>query len=423
MSSRQITLAIIGAGARGNVYARFALEHPEQAKIIAIAEPRQEWRERMACEHKIDPSRVFTDWKELAAQPRMADAVIITTNDRMHADPAVAFADLKYDILLEKPMAPTESECRRIVQAVKRNGVIFAVCHVLRYAPYTRALKAMIQSGIIGDIASVDHLEPVGYWHMAHSFVRGNWRNSQESSCMLLAKSCHDIDWLAYIINKRCLSVASFGSLGHFNQQHKPPQAGNAKRCLNCDFESQCPYSAKKIYIRERFEHQDFGWPLNVLTADPRNKEKVMQALADGPYGRCVYECDNDVVDRQTVMLEYEGGVVATFTMTAFTEMSERTTRICGTLGELHCNVQTITHYDFLTGTREVIDINKLAVGQVGGHGGGDTGMMSEFIQAVIKHDESLIVTNCDATWSSHRTVFAAERARIEHQIIPVIAE
>lgn len=420
MSNNPVRLAIVGAGGRGRIYAQFAKEHPQQARVVAVAEPRQEWREALVREHGIDPSMVFSDWQDLAERPRLADAVVIATGDRMHTDPAVTFAGLKYDILLEKPMAPTEAECRRIVEAAKRHHVILAVCHVLRYAPYTRALKQLIASGIIGDIASVDHVEPVGYWHMAHSFVRGNWRNSEESSCMLLAKSCHDIDWLNHVIGRRCLSVASFGSLGHFHKGCKPPEAGLAKRCLHCEHESQCVYSARKIYLEDHFRQGQYGWPLNVLTAHPMDESKVLEALADGPYGRCVYECDNNVVDRQVVILEYDGGAVATFTMTAFTPMSERTTRIAGTKGELYCDVKSIRRVDFLTGKTELVDIQSLASGPIGGHGGGDMGLMNAFIQAVANRDESLILTHCDATWESHQTVFIAERARMEKKVLSI---
>ena len=242
-----VKLLIVGAGGRGTTYATYALEHPEQAQVIGVAEPRPEYRQRLVAQHNIPQQNVFQDWKELAARPRFADAVIVATQDRMHADPAVAFANLGYHILLEKPMAVTEADCRRIVAAAEANQVMLGVCHVLRYTQYTKRLKALVDAGAVGEVVSIQHLEPVGYWHQAHSFVRGNWGNEARSTFMLMSKSCHDLDWLSYIIGKRCLYAASFGNLKHFRKQHQPQ--GAAERCLDCQVEADCPYSAVKIYL------------------------------------------------------------------------------------------------------------------------------------------------------------------------------
>ena len=176
----------------------------------------------------------------------MADAVIICTQDAMHAEPAVAFAKKGYAILLEKPMAPNEADCRRIVEAVKANGILFAVCHVMRYTRYTQMLKQVVDSGAIGEVVSLQHLEPVGYWHQAHSFVRGNWRNEQESSFMLLAKSCHDLDWIRYIMGEPCLSVSSFGALKHFNTSEKPAEAGERNPLPALRLRAQLPLFARR---------------------------------------------------------------------------------------------------------------------------------------------------------------------------------
>ena len=233
--------------------------------------------------------------------------------------------------------------------AVRANGVIFAVAHVLRYTSYTQKLKELVTSGVIGDIVSIQHLEPVGFGHQAHSFVRGNWRKEAESSFMLLAKSCHDIDWLRYILGRRCVQVSSFGSLMHFRKERKPPEAGAALRCLDCAFEPRCAYSAKRIYFGLMADQTIGPIVLDILTPD-HTADGILKALREGPYGRCVYECDNDVVDHQVVNLLYDNGATVSFTMTAFTEWgSDRQTRIFGTLGEFRGDGQRITHYDFLT--------------------------------------------------------------------------
>ncbi|MFD0592557.1 Gfo/Idh/MocA family protein [Catellatospora coxensis] len=238
-----VRLALIGAGDRGNAYARWALAHPDRARFVAVAEPDPDRRARFAAAHGLDPAALHDDWRQLLADGDLAaDAVVIATQDAGHADPAVAAAARGLHIMLEKPLAPTPQECVRIVDAVREAGVLLAVCHVLRYAPYTRLVKHLIDAGAIGDVVSVQHHEPVGFWHQAHSFVRGNWRREDLSSFMLLAKSCHDIDWLQHIVGRDIARVSSFGGLRHFRPENRPAAA--ADRCLDCAVEPDCPYSA-----------------------------------------------------------------------------------------------------------------------------------------------------------------------------------
>ncbi len=414
--STPVTAIVIGAGGRGTTYAMFAKEHPKRLRIVGVAEPRDFYRQRLADEFSIPAENVVTDWRQLAARPRMADSVIIATQDSLHADPAVAFAAKKYAMLLEKPLAPTEAECVRIVQAAKENGILFGVCHVLRYTRYTQTLKALLDSGAIGEVVSIQHLEPVGYWHQAHSFVRGNWRNEAESSFMLLAKSCHDLDWLRYVMGTPCRSLSSFGALTHFHRAQKPAEAGEAKRCLDCAYEPQCPYSARKIYLG-RLERGDAGWPVDVVTPAP-TVETLTAALRDGPYGRCVYECDNDVVDHQVVNMLFDGPKTAAFTMTAFNEADHRQTRIFGTRGEVLCNGVTIRVRDFLSDQVREIEVPETDGTLLGGHGGGDFGLMDRFVAAVAANDQSLILSGPDESLETHRMVFAAERARREHRVV-----
>jgi predicted dehydrogenase len=414
--SKPVTAVVVGAGGRGMTYAQFAAEYPERLRIVGVAEPR-EWNRRSVAEaHAIPAENVFKDWQELAERPRLADAVIIATQDAMHAGPAIAFADKGYAILLEKPLAPNEPDCVRIIEAVKRNKILFGVCHVLRYTGYTQALKRLLDSGAIGKIVSIQHLEPVGYWHQAHSFVRGNWRNSVESSFMLMAKSCHDLDWLSYVVGERCLSVSSFGSLMHFKHSEKPAAAGAATHCLDCAFEPQCPYSAKKIYLG-RLAQGETGWPVDVVTPEP-TEATLTEALRSGPYGRCVYECDNDVVDHQVVNLLFESGATGVFTMTAFNQAAHRKTRIFGTLGEIYGDGERIEHFDFLTDKTTILDTDSPDSSILGGHGGGDYGLMDRFVAAVAAGDQGLILSGADESIESHRMVFAAEQARLEHRLV-----
>lgn len=412
---KQAEYLIVGAGSRGTAYGEFALIHPEQARVVGVAEPRAFYRERMAQRHQIPPEFVLSDWRQLAALPRCADAVVIATPDALHLEPALAFAQKGYAILLEKPMAPDAESCRRIVDAVVSAQVIFAVGHVLRYTPYTRRLKAVVDSGLIGEIVSIQHVEPVGYWHYAHSFIRGNWRNEALSSCMLLAKSCHDVDWLRYIMGCRCIQVSSFGSLQHFKRTRKPAQAGNALRCLDCAYEAQCPYSAKAFYLQQ-LRQGNSGWPLDVITEEI-TEDGVMAALEHGPYGRCVYECDNDVVDHQVVNLLYETGATASFTMIGTSEQRDRQTVIYGTQGELRGDGERILHYDFLTATLHEIAFDASDV-LFSGHGGGDYALMKHFVTAVAHDDPQVILSGPAESLETHWTVFAAERSRREGSVV-----
>lgn len=412
-----VKLLVVGAGCRGTIYATYAQRHPDDVMIVGVAEPREFYRTRLAAEHAIPPAHAVQDWRDLAARPKFADGVIITTQDAMHAEAAVSFAEQGYHILLEKPMAPNQDDCRRIVAAVKRQNTIFAVCHVLRYTPYTQRLKAIVDSGKIGEIVSIQHLEPVGYWHQAHAFVRGNWRSEAESSSMLLAKSCHDLDWIRYMIGKPCVQISSFGGLKHFRAEQKPAGAGD--RCFDCGVEPTCPYSARKIYI-EPLRRGESSWAISVLTPDV-SVEGVTAALRTGPYGRCVYNCDNDVVDHQVVNMRFAGGATASFTMTAFTRMRNRETRIFGTHGEIYGDGQIIRIFDFLTDTFEEIDMHSGADGSLqSGHGGGDDGVMRAFVAALAANDPSRILSGPDETLESHLMVFAAETARREGRVVDV---
>jgi predicted dehydrogenase len=404
-----VSVIVVGAGQRGAGYAQWARRHPDRASVVAVAEPGETRRARLAAEHGIAAVNAVADWRQLAERGRLADAVLICTQDRMHAEPAEAFAALGYHILLEKPMAPDEAGCRRIVTAVEKAGVMLAVGHVMRYTPYTRAVKEVVDSGQLGDIMSVQHLEPVGFWHHAHSYVRGNWRRGDLAASMLMAKSCHDLDWLQYILGRVPLRVSSFGSLTHFTAAGRPADASD--RCVSCPAEPGCPYSAPRFYgdLLERGRH---GWPLSVVI-DDFTPAALDGALRDGPYGRCVYACDNDVVDHQVVALEYPGATTATFTMTAFSQAAPRSTRLFGTRAELAGDGHVLRVYDFLARSERLVTPAPAPSAAGEGHGGGDAGLMDAFTAAVATGRRELIKSGPRESLASHLAVFAAERARL----------
>jgi predicted dehydrogenase len=411
--SRPITAVVLGAGNRGNVYASYAEKFPNELKIVGVAEPIEVRRSRFAARYGIPPERQWVTWEHAFRQAKFADAVIITTPDALHYGPATKGLAAGYDMILEKPIAQTWQQCAEIMKLARRKKRIVAICHVLRYTPYFRKLKEVIDSGQLGTIVSVSHFEPVQHEHMAHSFVRGNWRNSRESNFMLLAKSCHDLDMLRWLIGKPCTSVASYGALSLFKKENAP--AGSTRRCTDgCAVEATCPYSALKIYYRNRtyLGHMD-------LPAEGEKGPAILEHLKSGPYGRCVYHCDNDVVDHQVVAMEFAGKVTAAFSMEAFTAYHGRRTRVMGTMGDVVGDMELMTVTDFRTGTSTTWDATKALTVQ-SGHGGGDYGLVHDFLRAVDAQDPGLLTSTIEASMESHLIAFRAEESRLQKRMVQV---
>ncbi len=409
------TIICIGAGNRGNAYSKYAQSHPEALKIIGVAEPIQERRTGYAAKYNIPADACLNTWEDVFKKPKWADAVLISTPDKLHYAPAMKAISMGYHVMLEKPISTSMQECEDIAKAAKKAGVMVAVCHVLRYGPYFKKLREIMASGVMGDVVSIDHFEPVGYWHMAHSYVRGNWRKESESSFMLLAKSCHDLDIMRWLVDKPCQEVASFGSLMHFKASNAP--AGSNKRCTDgCAVEATCPYSAMRLYLKPERK----GWPVTVITED-LSQEGRMKALKEGPYGRCVYHCDNDVVDHQVVQMKFEGGATGSFTMSAFSPeqgMGMRKTRVMGTRGYLEGDMKEFVITDFLTNKQTSYGSSELGGDAGSGHGGGDMGLIGSFADAVRGNNPKLLTSTIDVSVESHRMAFMAEKARLSKSVI-----
>lgn len=406
------TVFLCGAGSRGGtVYGNFIRRRPDLARVVAVAEPDHERRQRLVQEHQVPPQSVFSDWREaLAKDKKLSDIAIVATPDRQHLEPALACLEHGYHLLLEKPMAPSVEDCLKIVEASRKSKAYTAVCHVLRYSAYFRALRRMIVDGAVGEPITIRHLEPVNFWHFAHSFVRGNWRRDGESSPFILAKCCHDMDLLLYLLGgTKPIAVSSFGNLSHFRKENAP--AGHSDRCLSCSVEADCPYSAKRFY-EGHLKSESRGWPLDVLI-DEYTPAALEKALSEGPYGRCVYTCDNDVVDHQVVQILFEGGLTASLVAAAFTDHRERETEILGTRGSLIGDGQQIVHTNFLT--RE---ITRHRIEAQGNHMGGDDAMLTEFFTAVAQKRPDLISTSPEVSLDSHLMALYAERSRLSGQTV-----
>ena len=407
MESRKVSVAIVGAGNRGFGFADIISRIPQWATVAAVAEPRRDYREAFAAQYRIPSDHVFTDWRELAARPRMCDAVVISTLDQDHVEPAIAFSGQGCHMLLEKPMATTLEDCRRIVRAQAEAGTVTCVCHSLRYNRGFAELKKLVQEGRIGRVITIDQLEQVAWWHQAHSYVRGNWGNTARSTFMLLSKSCHDIDYITWLAGAECQRVHSFGSLSYFTRENAP--AGSGERCVACPVEPRCAYSALKTYV-----DCDRGqWPASVVSVE-HSREAHLRAVTEGPYGRCVWKCDNDVVDHQVVCLEYDAGVTATFTMTAFTQEGGRRIRVHGTEGEVEFTEQGMSVRTFADRRTETVAFET----EEGGHGGGDARVMVSFIAAVRENNPGLVLTDVRESIRTHAVVFAAELSRRQGRMV-----
>ena len=405
-TKKKLTAITMGAGSRGNTYGGYAAKYPDELDIIGVAEPISIRKERYSNLHNIPRENQFTTWEHAFNRPKFADIVIITTPDDLHHGPAMAALEKGYQVLLEKPIAQSWEECSEILQKQKEKDAIVAVCHVLRYSPYFRKVKEIIDNGTLGKMVSVQHFEPIEHIHMSHSFVRGNWRVEADTNPIILAKSCHDLDILRWWIDKKPKYISSFGSLSWFKKENAPE--GAPKRCTDgCPVESTCPYSAIKIYHKNRQRTYVFDLPDDKA----KHGEAIMDEITKGPYGRCVYHCDNDVMDHQIVSMEFEDDITASFNMEAFTNYGGRRTRIMGSMGHLYGDETDLYVSNFRTGELTHWNVHD-HVEISSGHGGGDYGLMQDFLHAVDKKDVSLLSSNLDASMESHQMGFLAEQSR-----------
>ena len=405
---QKVRLILIGAGGRGTIYANLSLLMPEKVEVVAVAEPRDFVRDRIGKSCNISPENCFSDWHEVLARPKFADAVVITTQDQMHVKPAVAFAQKGYHILLEKPLAPDVAGCRLIVETVRQNHVMLSLCHVMRYANYTKILREKIREGIVGKVISVQLLEPVGHWRFAHSYVRGNWNREETSSSILMAKSIHDLDWICFIMGQKCTKLSSFGALTYFHKGNRPSDA--ADRCLDCPRERSCPYSARRFYL-ERFQKNRIDNYLESVV-EPLTEENILNALRCGPYGRCVFACDNDVVDHQVVNMEFEDKSTAVFTLAGCSLYDERRATIFGSEGEIRCDGTRIRIFSYQENKVTEIPVEPDQGTLTTHHNGGDLYCLEAFVDAIASGDESRILTGAEESLHSYNMVFAAELSR-----------
>lgn len=424
---KKITVAIAGLGSRGlDTYARCLEKDPDRAELVAVADIRPDRVAAAAARYHIPAERCFDSVESLLKAPRLADVLFICTPDQLHYRPAMDALSLGYHLLLEKPAARSVAECRDIAELAERKGRQVIVCHVLRYTVFYQTIKRLLEEGKVGRIMNVEGIERVCYWHQAHSFVRGNWHVAADTTPMILAKCCHDMDMLLWLTGKKAERVTSFGHLSHFTAENQP--AGAPERCSDaCPAADTCVYNAERFYL-ERFRRSGDSWPVNVVAPDP-TEEKIRAALASGvneagcDYGRCVYRMNNDVVDHQVVNLQLADDVTVAFTMTAFTATGGRVMRICGTAGEIFADMErnTIRVMEFGKAPVE-IDVRQLT-DDFSGHGGGDARMIADLLDLLEGKPMSPALTTISRSVESHYVALAAEESRTHGGQVVVLDE
>ena len=430
------TVSILGCGSRGhNTYARCMAEYlSDKFKLVAACDVDEKKLELMRKDYKIPAENCFLTADEFFKE-KHSDALVIATQDRDHVKMCIRALELGYDILLEKPISPVENELYELLEAYNKYKKKVVVCHVLRYAPAYLKIKEVLESGELGKIVCIDWLEQVTYWHQSHSFVRGNWRSSEETSPMIMAKCCHDLDLLQYYADSKCKTVYSIGDLSYFKRENQPE--GASDRCATCKYKHDCTYSAERLYVEKWKKDFDWvedkpyvndyarkqGWPFNVVDLSrPITEESIRKAYENNQYGRCVWACDNDVVDNQMVAMQFENGVRANLTMTAFTALPGRKMTFHCTQGEIEMDEENdyirISRYGHGTRFLSVRELLETAITDTFGHGGGDVMLVRDFYRALA--GEGTLGTTLDRSIESHLMALAAEKSRRSGEVCAV---
>ena len=411
MEDKVFTVAILGGGSRGlDTYANF-MTKTGHFKVVAVCDVRPVRLEFSQKTYGIKKENCFLDEEDFLKEKR-ADVLVIATQDQDHVRQCIKALEVGYDVLLEKPITPKKEECLALLEAQKKYQHKVVVCHVLRYAPVYLYAAKLIKDGVIGTLVDIHAIEQVSFWHIAHSFVRGNWRDSNETSPMILAKCCHDMDLLQFYANSRCKTISSIGSLSFFKKENQPKDASD--RCETCKYIDTCPYSAKYVYVQRWINagKPETMWPQNVVCTEyPLTEERIVKAYESNGYGRCVFACDNNVVDHQETNVLFENGVTANLCMMGFTGSNGRIYKFHGTYGEIDLDeerrelvIKRFAQKDEILKFSELPDVT-------GGHGGGDMGLVNAFYQSLLS-DEN-VCTTLESSIESHLMAFAAEQSRL----------
>ena len=419
---KQLKVILIGAGNRGRIYCRHMKNMPEKYQLVGVAEPHDLKRTAFAEEYGIPEEARYKSWEDILSVPKMADIAVIATNDDCHYEPVMKAIELGYHILLEKPVAQTAEHCTAMANAAKKKGVSVLVCHVLRYTQFYKTLKSIVENGMIGEVVSLDQVEGVGDTHFAHSFVRGNWHDSNATTPIVLAKTCHDLDIIQWLVGKTCNKVSSFGSLTYFTEKNAPAGAPVCCASGNCPERKNCPYDSISTYVENPHKYWYKSYFRNaVATHEKFTEEEYLEALKQTDYGLCVFHANNNVPDHPVVSMEFEGGATAQLTFNAFNN-GGRYTRIYGTKGEVYAFAadEEIVVHTFSDRKNHVIPLSKVDETITGGHGGGDFGIVYDLYEYLTGTYNGFDIAEIDISVQNHMMAFAAEESRLTNNIVDV---
>jgi predicted dehydrogenase len=428
---KKLTAIIVGAGHRALTYASYAQDHSDELAIVGVADPRALRREQAAAIFDLSAAQCFESAEAVAERPQFADFVINGTMDPQHVPTSLPLLAAGYDILLEKPFATSKEEAWALVNAARKHERKVVICHVLRFTPFYAAIRQRVLDGAIGEVLNVQTLEHVSYHHMGVAFLRGKWAKESEcGSSMLMSKCCHDLDLIAWMKSGVApRSVASFGSNVQFWPENAPP--GSGTRCLaDCPIEANCLYSARKHYIDHPRRWSFYVWESLEHIAEPTIEQKIRSLETDNPYGRCAWKCDVDVVDHQSVAIEFADGTTATHNMVGGSSRPSRAIHLVGTLGEIQGVFEdqrfVVRHIDPRPGheySEEMVDLTADGDmhGAFGGHGGGDVRLVADFLRVMRGEEPSISTTGLEDSIAGHMIGFCADQAMRERRVVDVI--
>lgn len=375
MKQGRVTFSVVGLGGRASAYLSALQElYPNEHQVVAVADPDPVKQARARNDYGLQDNQIFDTDLDLMEQPRLSDVAIVATQDKLHLRDIRGLLAKGYDLILEKPVATTLEELQEIAAVSKSfPDQMVAVCHVLRHTVFFGEIRRILESGRFGPVVSIQHNENIGYYHFAHSYVRGPWNNSETSGPLTLTKSCHDMDILLYLLgNTHCQQISSYGALSIFNRDHYDP-ATMAPMCVDCPQNESCAFSAPKLYSSGKIKSVVF---------DLSSVDKVRENLGTSPYGRCVYHCDNNVVDHQSTAIKFDNGVTATFNLSAFSAKVNRSLKIMCQFGEIRAieKPYLIETTDFRTDETTVTELDI----RDRGHGGGDKAFVKDFMESYL---------------------------------------
>lgn len=400
---KKVRIGLIGFGNRGRLYVSFIKDLLDKVELVALCDIRvDELKESVK---DFDIKHFYSNSDDFFAAKLDLDLVLICSMDQYHFEHTRLALECGYNVLLEKPISNNLKEVETLQQLAKKKNLKVIVTYVLRYTLFYKKIKEIIDSGRIGNVININSTENVSYWHQAHSYVRGNWRNSNETGPMILTKCSHDMDLIYWLMGKNVSKISSFGELSYIKKENAP--ANSSTHCTDCECKDECIFNCYRFYLNNK------EW-LRPMIGDDLSEEKIMAFLDKSQYSRCAFKCDNNVVDHQIVNIEFEDKSTASHTMNAFTRWCYRDIKIMGTKGCIEGNFEEkkFTVYNFLDNSSEVVDITDYTADFVG-HGGGDRIMFVELIDYIINGNKTVSLTSIDESVISHEMAFKAENSRV----------